>query len=164
GGAADPGAAERGDLHDAECLEATERFADRRLARPELAGDLRLDDPGVGRVPTAHDPLEEALADLVCEDAPGEGGLGGDRGAQDPIPMIAGAATFEPAAFSSTSTVPVDPFTRIRSPVRIRFVATEVPTTAGIPNSRDNTAGCDVVPPVSVTSPAIFVKRTTQAG
>ena len=36
--------------------------------------------------------------------------------------------------------------------------------TAGIPNSRDSTAGCDVVPPVSVTSAAILVNSTTQAG
>ncbi len=36
--------------------------------------------------------------------------------------------------------------------------------TAGIPNSRASTAGCEVVPPVSVTSPAIFVNSTTQAG
>ena len=43
-------------------------------------------------------------------------------------------------------------------------VAIEVPTTAGIPNSRERTAGCEVVPPVSVTRPAIFVKSTTQAG
>ena len=46
----------------------------------------------------------------------------------------------------------------------IRWVATDVPMTAGIPNSRASTAGCEVVPPVSVTSPAIFVKSTTQAG
>ena len=36
--------------------------------------------------------------------------------------------------------------------------------TAGMPNSRASTAGCDVVPPVSVTRPAILVNSTTQAG
>ena len=36
--------------------------------------------------------------------------------------------------------------------------------TAGMPNSRESTAGCDVVPPVSVTRPAIFVNSTTHAG
>ena len=46
----------------------------------------------------------------------------------------------------------------------IRWVATDVPITAGMPNSRASTAGCEVVPPVSVTSPAILVKRTTHAG
>src|SRR6185503_5161481 len=39
-----------------------------------------------------------------------------------------------------------------------------VPTTAGIPNSRATTAGCDTAPPASVTSPMIFVNRTTHAG
>ena len=46
----------------------------------------------------------------------------------------------------------------------MRCVAIDVPMTAGMPNSRDRTAGCEVRPPVSVTSPAIFVNRTTQAG
>ena len=46
----------------------------------------------------------------------------------------------------------------------IRWVATDVPMTAGMPNSRARTAGCEVVPPVSVTSPAILVNSTTQAG
>ena len=36
--------------------------------------------------------------------------------------------------------------------------------TAGMPNSRARTAGCEVVPPVSVTRPAILVNSTTQAG
>src|SRR2546425_7412158 len=62
------------------------------------------------------------------------------------------------------STTPVEPFTRIRSPVLMRSVALDVPTTAGMANSRDTTAGCEVTPPASVTSPTIFVKRTTQAG
>ena len=49
-GPADAGAAERRDLDDAERLEAAQRLADRRLAGAELAGDLGLDDPRVGRV------------------------------------------------------------------------------------------------------------------
>ena len=56
------------------------------------------------------------------------------------------------------------PLTRTRSPVLIRSVATDVPTTAGIPNSRATTAGCAATPPASVTRPAIFVNRTTHAG
>src|SRR3954468_8934256 len=69
-----------------------------------------------------------------------------------------------PPAASRISTTPVDPSTRIRSPVLIRFVAIDVPMTAGMPNSRDSTAGCEVVPPVSVTRPAILVNSTTHAG
>src|SRR5918992_1464455 len=43
-------------------------------------------------------------------------------------------------------------------------VAVLAPTTAGIPNSRDTTAGCERAPPESVTSPPIFVNRTTHDG
>src|SRR6476646_7575998 len=68
------------------------------------------------------------------------------------------------ARHDSTSTTPLVPFTRTRSPLLIRSVATDVPTTAGIPNSRATTAGCAATPPASVTSPAIFVNRTTHAG
>ena len=39
------------------------------------------------------------------------------------------------------STTPVEPFTRIRSPVLMRSPAFVVPTTAGMPNSRATTAG-----------------------
>ena len=51
-----------------------------------------------------------------------------------------------PSAGSSRriSTRPVVPSTRTRSPVTIRWVATDVPMTAGIPNSRARTAGCEV--------------------
>ena len=69
-----------------------------------------------------------------------------------------------PASEARISTDAVVPSTRIRSPVAMRFVAIDVPMTAGIPNSRDSTAGCEVVPPVSVTRPAILVNSTTQAG
>ena len=59
---------------------------------------------------------------------------------------------------------PDEPFTRIRSPVLIRSPALVVPTTAGMPNSRATTAGCETAPPASVTSPMIFVNSTTHAG
>ena len=59
---------------------------------------------------------------------------------------------------------PVVPFTRIRSPVVIRSPAFVVPTTAGMPNSRATTAGCETAPPASVTRPVIFVNSTTHAG
>ena len=49
--------------------------------------------------------------------------------------------------------MPVEPLTRTRSPVLIRSVASDVPTTAGMPNSRDTTAGWAATPPASVTSP-----------
>ena len=48
-----------------------------------------------------------------------------------------------PARHPRISTTPVAPLTRIRSPVLIRSPALVVPTTAGIPNSRATTAGCD---------------------
>ena len=60
--------------------------------------------------------------------------------------------------------MPVVPLTRTMSPVLMSFVAIEVPTTAGRPNSRETTAEWEVVPPASVTSPEIRVKSTTQAG
>src|SRR3954451_17334148 len=62
------------------------------------------------------------------------------------------------------STRPVEPVTRTRSPVLILRVASEVPTTAGMPNSRETTAGCEAIPPASVTRPEILVNRTTHAG
>ena len=37
-------------------------------------------------------------------------------------------------------------------------------TRHGMPNSRDRTAGCETVPPASVTRPVILVNSTTQAG
>src|SRR5439155_2176924 len=87
------------------------------------------------------DPLEEQLLDLLAQDDARNGRV-----------------------HRSTSTIPLVPFTRTRSPVLIRSVAIEVPTTAGTPNSRATTAGCEATPPASVTRPAIFVNRTTQAG
>src|SRR4029077_2640731 len=62
------------------------------------------------------------------------------------------------------STTPVVPLTLTRSPLLIVRVATEVPITAGIANSRDSTAACEVSPPASVTRPAILVKSATHAG
>ena len=68
--APDAGAAERRDLDDAERLEPAERLADRGLARPELAGDLGLDDPRIRRVVAVEDAVEDPVLDLVGQDAP----------------------------------------------------------------------------------------------
>jgi hypothetical protein len=69
GRAADAGAAAWQDLDDAEGFATAERLADGRLARAELARDARLDDPGVGRVTARHDVLEQAVLDLLGQDA-----------------------------------------------------------------------------------------------
>ncbi len=65
------------DLDDAERLEPAKRFADRGLARPELARDLGLDDPRARRVAPVEDGLEEPILDLVGKDAAGERSGGG---------------------------------------------------------------------------------------
>jgi hypothetical protein len=70
---ADPGATERGDLDEPERLEATQRLANRRLARAVLPRHAGLDDPGVGRIAPGEDGLEETVLDLVCEDLAGDG-------------------------------------------------------------------------------------------
>src|SRR5687768_6106714 len=88
---------------------------------------------------TLEDTLQQELADLLPEHGSGQ-------------------------AHASISTAPLEPFTRTRSPVFILWVASEVPTTAGMPNSRETTAGWETVPPASVTRPLTLVKRTTQAG
>src|SRR5215510_5602307 len=41
----------------------------------------------------------------------------------------------------------------MRWPVAIRSVAPATPTTAGMPYSRATTAPCDIIPPISITSP-----------
>ncbi len=53
-------------------------------------------------------------------------------------------------AAARISTTPLVPSMRIRSPFLICSVATDVPTTAGMPISREWTAGCETVPPASV--------------
>ena len=164
--AADARPAERRDLDDAERLEPAQRLANRRLARPELAGDLRLDDPRVGRMVAGEDALEDPILDLVGQDAARDRiraiAIGRRLSARSRWPAAGGRR--RRLASRRISTRPVVPSTVSRSPVAIRWVATDVPMTAGMPNSRASTAGCEVVPPVSVTRPAILVNRTTQAG
>ena len=46
-----------------------------RLARPELPGDPGLDDPGARRVAAVEDGLEEAILDLVAQDAARDRGV-----------------------------------------------------------------------------------------
>ncbi len=69
GGPADPRAAEWKDLHHTESLEAPERLAHRRLAGPNLLGDPRLHNPGIWRIPTGQNVLQEPVLHLVCENA-----------------------------------------------------------------------------------------------
>ena len=131
--AADASSPEGGGLHDAERLEVAQRLPDGRLARPELPGDPGLDDPGARRVATVKDRLEQAILDLVAQDAARDRGIarhGGDGQSFIPTGAAVGAA-------ARISTTPVVPLMRIRSPFLICSVATDVPTTAGMPNSRD---------------------------
>ncbi len=62
-----------------------------------------------------------------------------------------------------TSTTPMFPSTLMMSPSRIELVAFQVPTTAGIPYSRAAIAAWVNMPPVSVTTPAIFRNSGVQA-
>src|SRR5439155_16748197 len=117
---AHPRPPERLGLDEAEQLEVAERLPHRRLACAELGRDPCLDQALAGAVGPVQDPLEDQLLDLLAENDPR------DR-----------------RAHRSTSTIPLVPFTRTRSPVLIRSVAIEVPTTAGTPNSRATTAGCE---------------------
>ena len=59
-----------------------------------------------------------------------------DRGCQPTI-AVAGSAAGLAASSRRISTLPAVPSTLMRSPVAIRWVATDVPMTAGMPNSRD---------------------------
>jgi hypothetical protein len=89
GRSSDAGSPERGDLDDAEGLEAPQCLADGRLTRPELLRDPGLDDPRFRRVPTVQDPFEESVADLLGEDLAGQEAGGGHeallRVARDPL-------------------------------------------------------------------------------
>src|SRR4051795_3001177 len=134
------------------------------LARVAVRADMVvLDDevvrgPHVDAVRLGPDPLGELLVRLVDEQHrrrhAGEGHhVRVDRhGEGDDGPQ------------PSTPTIPLAPLTRLRAAVLTRSPALPVPTTAGMPNSRATTAGCEVAPPASVTRPLIFVKSTTQAG
>jgi len=66
-------APKRCDLDHAQRLEATQGFADRGLAGSELAGDLCLDDPRIGWIVTAQDPFQDAVLDLVRQEAARQG-------------------------------------------------------------------------------------------
>src|SRR3712207_9130822 len=62
------------------------------------------------------------------------------------------------------STRPVEPLTRTRSPVLIRRVGSEGPTTAGMPNSRETTAGCEAMPPASVDRESVLEGKRVDIG
>ncbi len=51
--------------------------------------------------------------------------------------------------------MPLVPSMRTLSPFAMAWVPTDEPTTAGMPNSRDRTAGCEIVPPA--LAPAVGV-------
>src|SRR5207342_2788424 len=67
-------------------------------------------------------------------------------------------------ARSSTPTLPVPPFTRIRSPVRMLRVPVRVLTTHGTPSSRAQTAAWLIAPPMSTTSAELTNMIEAQPG
>src|SRR3972149_6486754 len=119
--------------------------------RPPVRGEA-----SPGWVAAGQDRLQEAILDLVAEHTARDRGVAGhgvsDQAAKRSPVGLAGALW-------RISTTPVEPLTRIRSPVLIVWVATEVPTTAGMPNSRESTAGGETGPPASATSPATLGAR-----
>src|SRR5690242_6195371 len=153
-----------------------DRFLRIALPRDVRCVERRLGlDLDVGQAVVEEVLVGECRIDGLCaEDVEADPGRASDEllrelkgvDRHEPIAAASGVAVVAPApaALSRISTTPVEPSTRIRSPVLIRFVAIDVPMTAGMPNSRERTAGCEVVPPVSVTSPPIFVNSTTHAG
>src|SRR6185369_11855990 len=60
-------------------------------------------------------------------------------------------------------TSPASPSTRIRAPSAMRSVASRVPTTPGMPYSRDTIAACERRPPLSVTIPPRSGRRMLKA-
>ena len=80
GGPADPRAAEWKDLHHTKGLKTPEGLTHRRLAGPNLLGDPRLHNPGIWRIPTGQNVLQEAVFHLVCENAALDRGVGGHGG------------------------------------------------------------------------------------
>ena len=83
---------------------------------------------------------------------------------QPSTPRAIRAAAPHPAARSTIVTVPLAPSTSTRSPVRIRDVATEQPTTHGMPYSRLTMAAWVSDPPPSQTHPAMSAKAGVQFG
>src|ERR1051326_3311139 len=63
----------------------------------------------------------------------------------------------------STVTSPASPLTRMRAPSAMRSVASRVPTTPGMPYSRETIAACDRRPPLSVTIPPSNGRRMLKA-
>src|SRR4029077_5846895 len=92
-------------------LEVPECLPHGSLAHAELLDELELHHTLTGLVGPLEDPLDDELLDLRTKHRVVE-------------------------SHASPSTTPVAPLTRTRSPVLIWRVASEVPTTAGMPNSR----------------------------
>src|SRR6266702_314466 len=63
----------------------------------------------------------------------------------------------------STVTSPASPSTRTRTPSAMRSVASRVPTTPGMPYSRETIAACERRPPLSVTIPPRSGRRMLKA-
>src|SRR6266516_2030199 len=63
----------------------------------------------------------------------------------------------------STVTSPASPSTRTRTPSAMRPVASRVPTTPGMPYSRETIAACESRPPLSVTIPPSSGRRMLKA-
>src|SRR5216684_490049 len=63
----------------------------------------------------------------------------------------------------STVTSPASPSTRTRTPLAMRPVASRVPTTPGMPYSRETMAACESRPPLSVTIPPSSGRRMLKA-
>src|SRR5262249_18257899 len=63
----------------------------------------------------------------------------------------------------STVTSPASPSTRTRTPSAMRSVASRVPTTPGMPYSRETIAACESRPPLSVTIPPSNGRRMLNA-
>ena len=83
--AADASSPEGGGLHDAQRLEVAQRLPHRGLARPELPGNPGLDDPGARRVATVKDRLEQAILDLIAQDAARDRGFARHGGGVSPV-------------------------------------------------------------------------------
>lgn len=118
-------------------------FPTGRCARFEIAVDARLIDPGLQGRGLGHgdDRADEPGADpqlaIRCRSPASTRPV---RAAGPRAARTFTAASQPASARSTIVTTPLDPSTSIRSPVLIRRVATEVPTTHGMPYSRDTVA------------------------
>src|SRR5690606_5425781 len=155
------------DLDDPDAGQVPQRLPHRCLADAEPPSHPGLDDAGPGRELAFHDPLEDLVFDLDPEDLPVEvvaAFLSLLRARSHVVNRSLAGTSRSVWSAPRISTTPVDPLTRNLSPDSILEVATDVPMTAGMPNSRARTAGWEAVPPASVTRPEIFVNSTTHAG